>query len=246
MGKNQTSERGTSLSRSAQDWQTRLARELKAARRLFILGVGNRDKADDGAGSLCVRLLLRKIEEPEARRRKSPASAVPPESPRNLNARRLQAIKVLDGGEVPESATGTIRKFRPTHVLIIDAAAGGHEPGTIFFVSRKKIPEDDLTTHRIPLSHLVRYLEETIGCRVIVLGIEPKELSSGKPMSGQVRKAVETFADSLTVWQKKSRSGILENSALTSFTKRALSACSSAVVTSGLGKFFARRSRNAL
>jgi hydrogenase 3 maturation protease len=197
MGKNQTSERGTSLSRSAQDWRTRLARELKAVRRLSILGVGNRDRADDGAGSLCARLLRKKLEKSGARQERNSASGASAASQPTLNGRGLQDIQILDGGEVPESATGTIRKFRPTHVLVIDAAAGGHEPGTIFFVSRKKIPEDDLTTHRIPLSHLVRYLEETIGCRVILVGIEPGRLSAGAPISPQVKCAVAALVSAI-------------------------------------------------
>jgi hydrogenase 3 maturation protease len=165
------------------DWRKRLARELRAANRLFVLGVGNPDRADDGAGNLCVRLLQRKMA--------------------NTNRRTLEEIQVVDGGEVPESATGLIRKFRPTHVLIIDAASAGHAPGTVFFINKKKISEDDLTTHRIPLSHLVRYLEESIGCGVILLGIEPRDLSQGKPMSSAVKRAVANLTDALEeAWLK--------------------------------------------
>jgi hydrogenase 3 maturation protease len=197
MGTDPNSERGTRLSARARDWPSRLARELRAARRLFVLGVGNRDRADDGAGSLCLRRLRKKLEAAEVTRGKDSSHSLPRESSRSPGARRLLAVKILDGGEVPESATGVIREFRPTHVLIIDAVVGGHDPGTIFFVSRNKIPQEDLTTHRLPLSHLIRYLEETVGCRVIVMGIEPADLSAGRPMSGRVRKAAETLADGL-------------------------------------------------
>jgi hydrogenase 3 maturation protease len=169
----------------ARDWRKRLVWELRAARRLFVLGVGNPDLADDGAGCLCVRLLGRR----------------PARSPHidGHGARgELEEIQVLDGGEVPESATGLIRKFRPTHVLIIDAAAGGHAPGTIFFMNKKKILDDDLTTHRIPLSHLVRYLEKSVGCRVILLGIEPGMIATGRTMSPEVNAAVLALSSALT------------------------------------------------
>jgi hydrogenase 3 maturation protease len=159
-----------------QPWRARLARELRAAGRLFVLGVGNRDRADDGAGSLCARILERKIRD---RRR---ASSI---------------IQALDGGEAPENATGAIRRFRPTHVLIIDAAAGGHEPGSIFFISRKQILDEDLSTHRIPLSRLAHYLEKSIGCRVLVVGIEPLDTAWGRPMSPAARKAAATLAESI-------------------------------------------------
>ncbi len=92
------------------DWRTRLAWELRAARRLIVLGVGNLDRADDGAGSLCAQQLERLL-------------ARSPRPAGQSGRTKLEALQVLDGGEVPESATGVIRNFRPTHVLIIDAAA---------------------------------------------------------------------------------------------------------------------------
>src|SRR5512143_3270149 len=144
------------------DWRKRLERELRAARRLFVLGVGNPDRADDGVGSILARRLRKNIEAASRRRETLAAGGRKPAAKR----RTLEAVQAFDGAEVPESATGVIRRFRPTHILIIDAAAAGHTPGTIFFLSENRLPEEDLTTHRIPLSHLVRYLKENIGCRV--------------------------------------------------------------------------------
>jgi hydrogenase 3 maturation protease len=110
-------------------------------------------------------------------------------------------IRILDAGETPESATGLIRKFRPTHVLIVDAAVGDHQPGTIFFIDKEKIRQEDISTHRIPLAHLVRYVEETIGCRVILVGIEPQAVAWGKPVSAAVRAAVYQLAAGLAdIW----------------------------------------------
>jgi hydrogenase 3 maturation protease len=154
------------------DWRSGISKELKKAKRLFVLGVGNRRKGDDAAGNLCLRLLRKQMA------RKS--------APREL--------RVLDAGETPESATGLIRDFRPTHILIVDAAVGGHQPGTIFFIDKEKIGHEDVSTHRLPLFHLVRYLEESIGCRVILVGIEPQEAAWGKPVSATVRAAVTDLA----------------------------------------------------
>jgi hydrogenase 3 maturation protease len=166
------------------DWRKRLRWEFRAAKRLFVLGVGNPDRADDGAGSRCARQLERLL-------------ARSPRPAGQAGRTRLEALQVLDGGEVPESATGVIRRFQPTHVLIIDAAAAGRAPGSIFFLSKRKIPEEDLTTHRLPLSRLVRYIEESLGCRVILLGIEPGDTSSRKPMSPAVRRSCEILADAI-------------------------------------------------
>jgi len=113
-----------------------------------------------------------------------------PASPEAGGKRASPAVQVLDGGAAPENATGIVRRFRPTHVLIIDAADGGRAPGEVFFIDEKKIADDDLTTHRVPLSRLVRYLEEDIGCRVMLVGIQPGELSEDAPMSPAVKAAV--------------------------------------------------------
>jgi len=164
---------------SSVNWREAISRELKKAERLFVMGVGNRRKGDDAAGGLCIRLLSRQMAK---------------------NSAALE-VRSLDAGESPESATGLIREFRPTHVVLIDAAFGGHQPGTIFFIDKKKIAQEDISTHRIPLAHLVRYLEESIGCRVILVGIEPQEVAWGKPVSATVRAAVSHLASSLAqIW----------------------------------------------
>ena len=165
--------------------------EFRAAERLFVLGVGNPDRADDGAGSRCARQLERLLA-----RSSRPAG--------QAGRTRLEALQVLDGGEVPESATGVIRQFRPTHVLIIDAASAGRKPGAVFFIDKRKMAEDDLGTHRVPLSQLVRYLEESVGCRVVRVGIEPGDTSPGRLMSPAVRKSCKILADAFEEgWLRK-------------------------------------------
>lgn len=176
------------------NWRKGISRELEKARRLFILGIGNSRKGDDGAGSLCIRLLTRELS-PEKRPTGAPAEE--PGPPRK-SSRKIPPLEVqaLDGGEAPESVTGCIREFQPTHVLIVDAALAGRRPGTIFTIDRKKISQEDVSTHRLPLSLLAQYLEETIGCRVILVGIQPKEIAWGKPVSAAVR----TAAARLSAW----------------------------------------------
>ena len=105
---------------------------------------------------------------------------------------------MIDAGETPENLTSLIREFRPTHVLIVDAAVAGYRPGTIFLVDRRKIRREDVSTHRLPLSLLARYLEESIGCRAILVGIEPTEVTWGKPVSPEVREAATELAAWLT------------------------------------------------
>jgi hydrogenase 3 maturation protease len=184
---------------SKANWLEAISSELEKAERLYVLGIGNRRKGDDAAGSLCVRLLRK-----EMARKKRRADRLPADSGRPLRTLRkgvAREVRVLDAGEAPENATGLIRELRPTHVLIVDAAVGGHQPGTIFVIEKEKIRQEDISTHRLPLAHLVRYLEESIGCRVILVGIEPQEVAWGKPVSATVRAAVSHLAAGLAhIW----------------------------------------------
>jgi hydrogenase maturation protease HycI len=157
-----------------QDWKDRLEAECRGARKIVVLGVGNPDKGDDGAGPLCVRLLEEALPEDAAER-----------------------ALVIDGREVPESQTGPIRAFGPDLTVIVDAAIGGRAPGTIFVVDRAAITDDEVSTHRISLLYLVRYLEESIGSRVLVVGIEPETLAEGAPMTPAAARAVETLSEFL-------------------------------------------------
>ncbi len=149
-------------------WQNKLEEAFEAATRLVILGIGNKDRADDAAGVLCAESILQKLEN------KHPAR-----------------LKVIIGFEVPENCTHEIRDYHPTHVLILDSVAGGKPPGEIFFVDPSRIVDDDVSTHRIPLPMLLRYLKESIGADVLIIGIQPGDTAPGGPVTPQVLISVD-------------------------------------------------------
>ena len=152
-------------------WKSRIRKEIRAAGRVLILGVGNPAKSDDAAGLVCAKKLKTLI---------------------RGQARSRQ--KILLGYETPENLTGKIRIFGPGLVLVLDAANGHCEPGSIFIVEKDRIQDEGASTHRISLALLVSYLEKTIGCKVIVLGIQPLGLSLGENLSAPVEKAVDELA----------------------------------------------------
>ncbi|MGD0782747.1 MAG: hydrogenase 3 maturation endopeptidase HyCI [Candidatus Aminicenantales bacterium] len=157
-----------------EDWKARLASEIRGLRKLAVLGVGNPDKGDDGAGPLCAGLLGRRAA-----------------------GRASKRLLVIDGRDVPESQTGPIRRFGPDLTVIVDAAVGGQTPGTIFIIEKAGISDNEVSTHRISLLYLVSYLEESIGSRALVIGVEPGTLKEGAPMTPAVKKAVETVSEFL-------------------------------------------------
>jgi hydrogenase maturation protease len=155
-------------------WMTEVKEALRAASKVVVLGIGNPDRADDGAGVAAAGALARRL---------APA--------------RKRRVRIMIGGPVPESLTGKIRTFRPGLVVILDSAVGGLPPGSFYRVDPEKIADDGVTTHRISLRWLVRYIEESIGCPSIVLGIEPETLEFGGGLSAAVQKGISTAVDFL-------------------------------------------------
>jgi hydrogenase 3 maturation protease len=154
------------------DWKSQLRQGLKGKGRLVILGVGNPLKGDDAAGLLCAEQLMKGV-------------------PKKARV----GVKVLRAYDVPENYTGVIRKFKPSRVLIIDAALAGLKPGEVFILEKEKIAIEEISSHKIPLMVLISYLEQSIGCRVTVLGIQAKDLSFGAPITPVIKTAVKTVSD---------------------------------------------------
>jgi hydrogenase 3 maturation protease len=153
-------------------WQNAVLEFIADDDRLVILGIGNIQKGDDAAGVACADSLIGKI-----------GKALP------------SKIKIINGGETPENCTGDIRRFKPTCILIIDAVIAGYKSGTIFIVDPKKIANTDVSTHRMPLSMLCRFLEESIGCRILIIGIEPEKVGLDIRLSKSVQKSIVVIVD---------------------------------------------------
>jgi hydrogenase 3 maturation protease len=157
-------------------WTSLLRRRVVAARRVVVLGVGNTMKGDDAAGLIAADLLEKGL----ARRKADPS--------------RVRVIRAYD---VPENFTGQIRSFGPDLVVLVDAALAKRRAGSVFPVDVSKIAFEDLSTHKIPLSAFVRFLDEDIGAKTLILGIQPAAVAFGGPVSPAARKAAERVAAAL-------------------------------------------------
>jgi hydrogenase maturation protease len=148
-----------------ESWRRIILREVRRAARVAIIGVGNITRGDDAAGVMVAQGLLSTV------------------------ASREERALVVPAGEVPENYTGTVRAFGADLVVLIDAAGAGRRPGSIFIVDRAAIADDDVSTHRLPLTRIARYIEETMTCRVFILGLEPA-FFEGVGLSPAVDRAV--------------------------------------------------------
>lgn len=148
---------------------------LDGAERVAVLGVGSELRADDIAGMTVAALIDEHIKKD------------------SLNGR----LKVFFGATAPENLTGEIKRYAPTHLIIVDAADTGAEPGTIDYIKPEEVAGISFSTHMMPIKILVDYLNQSFPCEVTIIGIQPKVLSFGKSPSAEVKASASQVAASI-------------------------------------------------
>ncbi len=144
---------------------------LKKKKNVVIIGIGNQLRGDDFAGSLVARKLGQEL--------------------------KKNYVTVFDGGIVPENFTGMIKREDPSHIILIDAADMGKPPGYIKIIEKDKISQYNISTHAMPLSFLIKYLEHSIEVDTILIGIQPKEMELIDTVSQEVDASVTLLVDVL-------------------------------------------------
>jgi hydrogenase 3 maturation protease len=102
------------------------------------------------------------------------------------------------GSSAPESVTGPVRAQNPSHLIIVDAAHLGMEPGAITLVERADIAGISFCTHALPLPVIVDYLVTSLPeLDVLFLGIQPAEMGFDEPLTPVVEASAQAVAQSL-------------------------------------------------
>ena len=142
--------------------------------RITVIGIGNPDRGDDGAGRAVARLLK--------------------------GVRAHGTVIVETNGDVAE----LLDKMddEPT-VFLIDACLSGVTPGTVrrFDVGHQQLPRDTFgaSTHGLGLAQAID-LARVLGRlppRCVVIAIEGKSFEIGAPLSPEVEEAVVSVANQL-------------------------------------------------
>ena len=107
-----------------------------------------------------------------------------------LKKEYLNEIKVIDAGTIPENYTGKVKQYKPENLVIIDAIDMNLKPAEIRIVPKEKIGVMHISTHGIPLSVLINYLEKFVK-NIFLVGIQPEK------MSGQISKSVLESANKI-------------------------------------------------
>jgi len=146
----------------------------------IVLGIGNRLGGDDAAGTCVVDML---------NQRRHKAKALLPTK-----------IMAIDASTAPESYTSVIRQHRPDLLILVDAADMVLPPGALRTITPEKISVLSFSTHHMPLSMFVSYVEEFCG-KVLIVGVQPEQTETGERISEAVRKSVKKLAEAIVEGQ---------------------------------------------
>jgi len=136
--------------------------------RVCLLGMGNRQWRDDGAGSLIAEAL-----------------------------QSCPLFDVIDAGCVPENYLETVAGKNPDAILMIDAADFGGTPGEVRLIETKNVAQSGLSTHAGSLRMLAKYLRIRTGARIALLAIQPADCSAGDSLSPEVAQAAQYLQQAL-------------------------------------------------
>ena len=144
---------------------------------VLLLGIGNHLKGDDAVGPYVASLLS------DPRGNQTVASSE-------------FSIIALDCATVPENYTAIVRRLRPDHLVLVDAAEMGLEAGAVRIIPVDMIGCLGLSTHSMPLSMFISYVADLAG-RVTLIGIQPEGMHLGTDLSADVATAARTLAGQL-------------------------------------------------
>ena len=152
----------------AQSLKIGLKNRLKHAEKIAVLGIGSELRGDDAAGIII-------------------AAQLEKECPKNQLGHNF---KVFIGETAPENLTGEVKKFKPTHLIIIDSAQMNEAAGVVRLIDPDQIEGFSSSTHNLPIKIFTDYLVKSMGCKIIIIGIQPKKVYFNAGISKEIEKAM--------------------------------------------------------
>ena len=115
--------------------------------------------------------------------------------PELLEMLRDTGLPLIDAGTTPENQIGSAARCDPETVLLVDAVHMDMEAGSCQVLTRDEIlANTGFSTHDQSPALFMELLEETTGAEVLMLAVQPAQLSFGAPMTPEVRETLEMLA----------------------------------------------------
>ncbi|MCW4043969.1 MAG: hydrogenase 3 maturation endopeptidase HyCI [Candidatus Bathyarchaeota archaeon] len=148
-----------------------LAKWLTDSKRVVVAGIGNPIRMDDFVGVKIVQ---------------------------NLQGKVPENVYLIECETVPESFLQPITEFKPTHVLLVDAAVLGLKPGEVRLVDPERATAfPAISTHVLPLRIFCEYITATTKAKIALLLVEPGNVEFGEGLTLEVQAAAEKITQIL-------------------------------------------------
>jgi len=136
--------------------------------RVGFMGLGNVDEGDDGFGVHLAEALA--------------CAGVP---------------DVISAGIVPEQRVGRFADRGFDHLVFLDAVNFGAAPGSVIFLNSQEMAArfPQISTHRISLGMLAKYVESNGHTQAWLLGAQPATLKPLSPLSPVIQTALTILAE---------------------------------------------------
>jgi hydrogenase 3 maturation protease len=144
---------------------------IQGFRKLAIIGVGNPLRHDDQVGLEIVHQLNNQFQ--DAR------------------------VLVIESESVPENYLDTIAAFKPSHILILDAALLKLPAGRTRFTESVPAVYSSISSHTLPLHLFTSYLQRIIDVQIGFLLIQPADITFGEGLSPEVQATASSIAATL-------------------------------------------------
>lgn len=135
---------------------------------VVLMGIGNPCRGDDAAGSRVAQQIC-----------------------------SAPGVCVIDAQDVPENYLCQVAGQRPDTIMLIDCVDLKSAPGSVALFDHDQTAAYWPSTHRVPVSLLVDYLEQTTHARIFLIAIQPHDTGFLQSMSAEVLSSVEGIADVL-------------------------------------------------
>lgn len=144
----------------------------KNNKRFLVLGVGNILLKDEGLGVRAVEYIIERY--------------------------RLPAeVTVVDGGTAGLALFSLVKEFE--HIIILDAVAPKVFPGAVYRIPGKDLPKSPplmTSAHHLGVQEMLAIADlEGSSPDVVIIGMEPKDMSVGLELSNIVRERLPVIAD---------------------------------------------------
>ncbi|MHA1378423.1 MAG: hydrogenase maturation protease [Candidatus Helarchaeota archaeon] len=147
-----------------------LKKKLDQNSRIAIVGIGNEFRYDDVAGFQVLKNLIKrsKIKNP------------------------TKEILLVEGETAPHAKIIEIQDWKPTHLIMLDAADLRKPPGTVEFIEKYEMQKFSTTSHSGSKQILLDFLTASIkNLEIIIIGIQVEKIIFEKGISDNVAIAIE-------------------------------------------------------